>query len=531
MFAMALGKRHSIDPSAILSEAVSRWSLDNTAATINRNCLEVTIQPEFYIERLSTPVTIEQTDTPQRVLVDFSSPNIAKDLHVGHLRSTIIGDSVARLMERKGHRVSRINHVGDFGTQFGMLLQWLDETDDEVKWTTESLQRCYQNARKRFDTDPSFAKKSLEKVCLLQSGDPDSLEKWERICEASRTAYREIYSRLEIEIEDVGESYYRDKIPSLVDELKENNVLTIDSKGRTVAFTHSNAPPLMVLKSDGAYTYDTTDLAAIRYRTQDLGMDKIYYVVDNGQSLHFQQVFNLATKMKWVDDKTDVQHLGFGLVLGEDGGRIKTRSGDTVKLIDLLDEGVDEARKQIEKHDVRADDPLELAKRLAYGAIKYSDLRSKRHLDYRYSLSRMLSFEGDTAVYLLYTYARINGILRNSLVPLAELEKVKPELVMDDNVEHRKEMELAANLLRFNEVVNTSVKTLQLHNLCGYLYQLSRCFGSFFTHCRCLEFEDNADGEKVLVSVNHSRLLLCLRTHQTMTHLFDLLGIQTIDKM
>ena len=457
---------------------------------------------------------------PEKILVDFSSPNIAKDMHVGHLRSTIIGDCLARLFEYQGHDVSRINHIGDFGTQFGMLLEYMARTDD-VDLSLESLQTYYQAAKLMFKEDPEFKTASLAQVARLQAGDEEALAVWREICTISESGYRGIYERLGIELEDVGESFYREMIPEMLAEFDDH--LETDDKGRLIAMIPGFKIPLILLKSDGAFTYDTTDLAALYYRLTTLKMDRIYYVVDMGQTTHFKLLFAFAKKVGFLTDQ-QVYHVPFGLVLGEDGTRIKTSRGDTPKLTDLLDEGVVKARKAIAAHggtnrtDPESEDFETLIRSVAYGAIKYADLQNRRVCDYKFSFNRMLQFEGDTAVYLMYAYARIFNILRNSGLPLPIEAEIKPK--------QPDEIKLLKLILRFPEIVEKTANTMETHRLCNYLYDLARQFHSFFTRCRCLYYDNGT-----LVDCDMSRLSICQKTIELMGTLFDLIGVDRINQI
>ncbi|KAJ8922595.1 hypothetical protein NQ315_007625 [Exocentrus adspersus] len=355
-----------------------------------------------------------------KVLVDFSSPNIAKQMHVGHLRSTIIGDSICRLLEYLGHEVLRINHVGDWGTQFGMLIAHMQEKFPDYLAKVppiNDLQAFYKESKTRFDQDEEFKKRAYASVVKLQSFDPDHKKAWEMICDVSRKEFQKIYDRLDIRIIERGESFYQSRMEILVKELEAAGYLEED-EGRKILWTGGTIP-MTIVKSDGGFTYDTSDLAAIKHRLQEEKDDWLVYVTDAGQATHFQLVFEGAKRIGVLDERIHrVDHVGFGVVLGEDKKKFKTRSGDTVKLLDLLDEGLRRALDKLkEKGRDKVLTPEELKQAqesVAYGCIKYADLSHNRHLDYVFSFDKMLEDKGNTAVYLLYAITRIRSIARNA---------------------------------------------------------------------------------------------------------------------
>lgn len=459
-----------------------------------------------------------------KVVVDFSSPNVAKELHVGHIRSTIIGDCLCRLFEFLGCDVLRLNHIGDWGTQFGMLITYLKENVPQVlsgaqKTDLSELMGWYKSARKRFDEDHGFKTRSQREVVRLQSGEKDSLHAWKIICDISRKAFQEIYDLLNVKIIERGESYYNPLLKEVVEELEKKGLVTISDNAKCIfleGFVNREGQPmpLIVQKADGGYNYDTTDLAALRQRLFDEKADRIIYVVDSGQSLHFQLVFKAAERAGWYDpSKTLVEHVGFGLVLGEDGKKFKTRSGETEKLIDLLTEAVDRARTVVRERmpDASQKEVDHLARVIGVDAIKYSDLSCHRTKDYTFSYDRMLRFEGNTAVFLLYAYVRINGIRRKTGASDAS------ETI---DLQHPSEIALALHLRRFGETLEFMARDLLPNRLTDYLYELAEKFNAFYRDCRV----EGDPQEK-------SRILLCEASARILKQGLEILGLQTVDRM
>jgi arginyl-tRNA synthetase len=466
-------------------------------------------------------------ENPKKIIVEFSSPNTAKEMHVGHLRSTIIGDCLARLFEFLGEKVLRLNHIGDWGTSFGMLIAYIKQyqsqilTQDNALIELPCLVQWYKNAKKIFDEDESFKKISQLEVVKLQAHDNKSIKIWQAICEISRKSYQEIYDILGIKLIERGESYYNNKLNGLIEDLNQAGVLEI-SDGAKCVFVNGfknkegNALPYMVQKSDGGFNYDTTDLAALRQRIEEEKAVKIIYVVDAGQSTHFQLLFQVAIKAGYLNPKTtNCIHVPFGLVLGVDGKKFKTRSGDTVRLMDLLDAAVDEARKimltrQISLSSQELDD---LSKILGINAVKYADLACQRTQDYTFSFDRMLKFEGNTAAFLMYSYVRILGINRKIGVPTDQLKG-------SISLNHASEIALALHIIKFKDIIQNVSQDLCPHRLADYLYHLAEKFNAFFRDCR-VEGDDN----------EMSRLLLCEVCKRTLKAGMEILGLKTVEKM
>jgi len=461
-----------------------------------------------------------------KVVVDFSSPNVAKELHVGHIRSTIIGECLSRLFEFLGCEVLRLNHIGDWGTQFGMLITYMKEhakavLRGEEKTDLISLMGWYKNAKKQFDQDPEFKNRSQLEVVRLQSGDSESIRIWKIICEISRKSHQEIYDLLDVRLIERGESFYNPLLKDVVDELEKKGLVTISDNAKCIfleGFANREGEPLPVIiqKSDGGYNYDTTDLAALRHRLFVEKADRIIYVVDSGQSLHFQMIFKTAEKAGWYDPaKIEVDHVGFGVVLGPDGKKFKTRSGETEKLMDLLTEAVDRARTVIRERlpDAAEEEIDHLARVIGIDAIKYADLSSHRLKDYVFSYDRMLRFDGNTAVFLLYAYVRINGIQRKTKV---DLDKISGKVLL----QHPSEIALGLHIRRFGEILELMARDLLPNRLTDYLYELADKFNAFYRDCRVEGTPEEA-----------SRLLLCQAAARILKQGLEILGLQTVERM
>ncbi|KAH8419002.1 hypothetical protein KR222_002601 [Zaprionus bogoriensis] len=470
----------------------------------------------------------------KRVLVDFSSPNIAKQMHVGHLRSTIIGESICRLLEFLQHDVIRINHLGDWGTQFGMLIAHLE--DIFPNYVTESppigdLQAFYKESKKRFDADESFKKRAYNCVVKLQSGEPKSIKAWQLICDVSRNEFKKIYDRLDVTIIERGESFYQSRMLAVVEFLKKNGFLELDD-GRQIMWPNSikSGIPLTVVKSDGGFTYDTSDLAAIKHRIEEELATWIIYVVDSGQSTHFNSIFQAAERCGIISSKIHrVDHVQFGVVLGEDGKKFKTRSGDTVKLSDLLDEGMKHSFHQLKQRGrdqvLTSEEFLNAQEAVAYGCIKYTDLCHNRISDYVFSFDKMLDDRGNTAVYLLYTYTRICSIARNSGEDFSNVNTVLDKVNI--SLDNEKEWKLAKTLLKFHDIVMKCSSGIFLHFLCEFCYEVCTVFTEFYDSCYCIE--KNKSGQ--IIKVNHSRILLCEATAVVLRKFFYILGLRAVDKI
>lgn len=471
---------------------------------------------------------IELPHPPQRIIIDFSSPNVAKEMHVGHLRSTIIGDCLARLFEFLGHDVVRLNHLGDWGTAFGMLIAYIKEHSPGVLTGQEQtdlthLVTWYKAAKKKFDEDADFKKMSQLEVVALQQGDPQARQAWEIICEISRQAYQEIYNLLDVKLTNRGESFYNPLLPDIVKDLEDKGMVEISDGAKCIfleGFQNREGQllPLMVQKSDGGYNYDTTDMAAIYHRIKEEKGDRLIYVTDAGQGTHFQMIFKAAEKAGYLDlQRVRVDHVPFGLVLGSDGKKFKTRSGDTERLIDLLQAAIDEAEKILKERspEMEEEERKTLAHALGIGAVKYADLSCHRVGDYVFSYERMLRFEGNTAAFLMYAYVRVAGIKRRL--------KIDPQSIMDQyhiKLEHPSEIALGLHLLRFSETLDAVADELLPNRLTDYLYTLAEKFNAFFRDCR-------VEGSPQ----QNERLLLCEAVARVLKQGLTILGVPIVGKM
>ncbi|EEF31409.1 arginine--tRNA ligase, cytoplasmic [Ricinus communis] len=456
----------------------------------------------------------------KRAVVDFSSPNIAKELHVGHLRSTIIGDSLARMLEFSNVEVLRRNHVGDWGTQFGMLIEFLFERypnfEDVNECAIDNLQAFYKASKQRFDIDFEFKERAQKAVVRLQGGEPKYRQAWAQICDISRREFDMVYQRLRVQLEEKGESFYNPYIPGVIEALTQQGLVE-ESEGARVIFIEGYDIPLIAVKSDGGYNYASTDLAALWYRLNEEKAEWIIYVTDAGQNQHFEMVFKAAKRAGWLLSADNlypkVTHVGFGVLKGEDGKRFRTRSTEVVRLVDLLDEAKMRSKTALierGKAEEWTDDELEqTAEAVGYGAVKYADLKNNRMTDYKFNFDQMLNDKGNTAVYLLYAHARICSIIRKSGRDIEELKNTTT-LVLD----HADERSLGLHLLHFAETVEEACINLLPSVLCEYLYSLSEYFTKFYSNCQVV-----GSGEE------RSRLLLCEATALVMRKCFFLLGI------
>ncbi len=483
---------------------------------------------EVKLALLDAHLGASRPEKVKRVIVEFSSPNVAKELHVGHLRSTIIGDALARLFEFLGHDVLRLNHIGDWGTQFGMLITFMkEEAPDVLKGEKESdtsqLMSWYRQSKVRFDQDPDFKKRAQQQVVLLQGGDPAALKAWKIICDISRKSFQQIYDLLDVKITERGESFYNPYLKPLIDDLTKKGLVTISDGAKCIFMdgfvTAEGTPlPMIVQKSDGGFNYDTTDLAALRYRVEVDKADRILYVIDAGQALHCKMFFKAGELAGYLDPKkVEVDHVAFGVVLGADGKKFKTRSGDTEKLIDLLTEAVERAKVIIDERlpELSEEEKQTLAETLGIGAVKYSDLSCHRVKDYIFSYDRMLKFEGNTAAFLLYAYVRVHGIKRKvgkEIEPLFKTTTIE--------LEHPSEIFLALHLRQFGEALEMIERELLPNRLTEYLYTLAEKFNAFFRDCR-VEGSPQQD----------SRLLLCELTARILQTGLNILGLKTTERM
>jgi arginyl-tRNA synthetase len=504
--------------------------------------INLTLRPERLADevqlRLGDPrLGVPPVQAAAPVVVDFSSPNIAKEMHVGHLRSTIIGDSLARVLEFRGHPVLRLNHVGDWGTQFGMLITHLKQVAPEALSTADAvdlgdLVAFYRQAKARFDDDEAFQTTSREEVVKLQGGDPVSRQAWQLLCDQSRREFQKIYDRLAIRLSERGESFYNPYLEAVVADLDASGLLVTDDGARCVFLEGVSGKdgkplPVIVQKSDGGFNYATTDLAAIRYRFAAApdgdGARRVIYVTDAGQANHFAGVFQVARRAGWFPDGGRLEHVPFGLVQGEDGKKLKTRAGDTVRLRDLLDEAVERAEADLRRRlaeEGRSEDEAfiqHVATTVGLAAVKYADLSQNRITNYQFSFDRMLALQGNTAPYLLYAVVRIAGIARKG-GDLAGGEAADAPLTFTEP----QEWALVRELLRFDAVIAEVEEELLPNRLCTYLFELSQVFNRFYDQVPVLKAEPAA---------RPPRLALCRLTADTLKLGLGLLGIPTLERM
>jgi len=547
---MGLAKSLKTNPRKLAEQIVAKLDISDICAEpeiAGPGFINLRLKAEFLGKALleingdAEHIGVNKVDEPETVVVDFSGPNIAKQMHVGHLRSTILGDCICRMLEFLGHTVIRQNHIGDWGTQFGKLCALFDkklfeqsdkgEMLDSAK-TLADTEAFYKEAQQLDDTNEEFAKTARAAVVGLHEGNSIWVEYWKTIVASSEKHYQELYKTLNVELENKhirGESFYRDKLPDVVNDLAGKG-LAEESDGAMCVFPEGfknkegKRLPLIVRKSDGAFLYATTDLAAIRYRVGELKAERIVYVTDARQGLHFEMVFAVARMAGWVSDDVELSHVTFGSVMGEDGKPFKTRSGENIKLKDLLDEAVERAKGVVESKSPELSDAKKekIAKAVGIGAVKYADYSNNRTSDYIFSFDRMLAMEGNTAPYMQYAYARIKSIERKAEskdVDIAtELAGVKKL-----DLTEAAELELAKQICRYGEAIESAAADYRPNYLTSYLYDLAQKFSSFYTNCPVLK----ADEDK-----RPTRLLLCDLTARTIKHgLRELLGIEVVKQM
>ncbi|TNF89755.1 MAG: arginine--tRNA ligase [Gammaproteobacteria bacterium] len=524
--AMAAAKALKQNPRAIADQVIAAAEVDDLVDRLEvagPGFINVHLKPEFLSQSLADAPIAPATDA-QRVVVDYSSPNLAKEMHVGHLRSTIIGDAIARILEALGHEVIRQNHVGDWGTQFGMLIAYLDESGEDSEELAD-LETFYRASKQRFDTDEAFAERARQRVVALQAGDPETRALWQRFIDISLSHCQETYDRLDVTLtrEDVmAESAYNDDLPSVVEDLKAKDLLTTSEGAECVfldEFTGKDGKPqpVIVQKSDGGYLYATTDLAAVRYRVRTLDADRALYSTDARQAFHFRQIFAVAAAAGFTGNRILLEHQPFGAMLGRDGKPFKTRDGGVVKLNDLLDEAVSRAAALVAEKspDLSEAERAEVARVVGIGAVKYADLSKNRTSDYIFDWDQMLSFDGNTAPYLQYAYSRIQSIFRRGEV---DAEALSGEM----DLSAPEERALAVILLRLQEVLEQVAREGFPHLLCAWLYDLATAFMRFYEACPILNAEEPA---------RTSRLMLCKVTAERLSLGLSLLGIGTVPRM
>ncbi len=541
--ALSLPKKLKQAPRNIAEKIVKELKVDDfceTPTIAGPGFINFTIKSSYLATQLSKIQTdnrlgIEPVRSPQRIIVDYPSPNIAKEMHVGHLRSAIIGDCLARILEFIGHEVLRISHVGDWGTPFGMLIAYLREAYPEALTTTEELDlgelsTFYRQAKKRFDEDENFREAARLSVVQLQAGDEKTLLAWKIVCELSNRSYQKIYDLMGISpnITPRGESFYNPFLPEVITELEELGLLEESDGAKCVfleGFTNREGEPLplIVQKSDGGYNYATTDLAAIRYRVNVDKAQQVIYPVGSEQKNHFAQIFQVGKRAGWITENHKFIHTYFGLVLGEDGTKLKTRSGEAVRLKDLFDEAINLARTDLEtrlKEEGREKTEefiSEVSQVVGISAVKYADLSQNRTSDYKFSYQKMLALQGNTAPYLLYAYVRVQGISRKGNIDFTKLA-TDTKIILEEATE----ITLAKHILQLGEVIAEVEKDLFPNRLCQYLFELSQKFNQFYDRCPILQADE---------PLRTSRLILADITARTIKLGLSLLGIETIEEM
>ncbi|PHJ01841.1 arginine--tRNA ligase, partial [Salmonella enterica] len=533
---MAVAKKLGMAPRQLAEQVLTHLDLSGIASKVEiagPGFINIFLEPAFLAEQVQQALASDRLGvsqpTRQTIVVDYSAPNVAKEMHVGHLRSTIIGDAAVRTLEFLGHHVIRANHVGDWGTQFGMLIAWLEKQQQENAgdMALADLEGFYRDAKKHYDEDEAFAERARNYVVKLQSGDTYFREMWRKLVDITMTQNQITYDRLNVTLtrDDVmGESLYNPMLPGIVADLKAKG-LAVESEGATVVFLdefkNKEGDPMGVIiqKKDGGYLYTTTDIACAKYRYETLHADRVLYYIDSRQHQHLMQAWTIVRKAGYVPDSVPLEHHMFGMMLGKDGKPFKTRAGGTVKLADLLDEALERARRLVaEKNpDMPADELEKLANAVGIGAVKYADLSKNRTTDYIFDWDNMLAFEGNTAPYMQYAYTRVLSVFRKADIDEQALASA-PVIISED-----REAQLAARLLQFEETLTVVAREGTPHVMCAYLYDVAGLFSGFYEHCPILSAENDA--------VRNSRLKLAQLTAKTLKLGLDTLGIETVERM
>ncbi|EJN4218451.1 arginine--tRNA ligase [Salmonella enterica] len=533
---MAVAKKLGMAPRQLAEQVLTHLDLSGIASKVEiagPGFINIFLEPAFLAEQVQQALASDRLGvsqpTRQTIVVDYSAPNVAKEMHVGHLRSTIIGDAAVRTLEFLGHHVIRANHVGDWGTQFGMLIAWLEKQQQENAgdMALADLEGFYRDAKKHYDEDEAFAERARNYVVKLQSGDTYFREMWRKLVDITMTQNQITYDRLNVTLtrDDVmGESLYNPMLPGIVADLKAKG-LAVESEGATVVFLdefkNKEGDPMGVIiqKKDGGYLYTTTDIACAKYRYETLHADRVLYYIDSRQHQHLMQAWTIVRKAGYVPDSVPLEHHMFGMMLGKDGKPFKTRAGGTVKLADLLDEALERARRLVaEKNpDMSADELEKLANAVGIGAVKYADLSKNRTTDYIFDWDNMLAFEGNTAPYMQYAYTRVLSVFRKADIDEQALASA-PVIISED-----REAQLAARLLQFEETLTVVAREGTPHVMCAYLYDVAGLFSGFYEHCPILSAENDA--------IRNSRLKLAQLTAKTLKLGLDTLGIETVERM
>ena len=492
----------------------------------DNNYVNISIKEKYYqsyVHHLIKNNLSFSNQNREKIIIDYSSPNIAKDMHVGHLRSTIIGDCIANLFEETGNQVMRINHIGDYGLPFAMIIQYVLDNKLENKLDTDSLQNIYKESKRMYEQDEKFKQKSITTLSELhKETNIDTINLWKKICDISKKSYDHIYKLLDVHIKEQGESFYKNMIGDLIDELKKNDLL-FEEEGRFVVETPSNDDNrslLTIIKKDGSYTYDTTDLCALKYRLIHEKADKIFYVVDSGQSNHFKQIFYVAEKLKWKKQHQNMLHINFGVVCDSNGKRIKSRSGDNVTLLQLITEAEKRTTKIMQEF---GNNDEEIIKKLTIGSLKYADLSWTRTNDYNFSFKKMINFKGNTLAFIMYAYVRCNSII----------QKIKEHNIQyDDEIIFSqidsKDMKLLKILTDLPNVLTSVFNDYMPHKLCRYIFDLASLIHHNYSSQKCIIMSKD---KKNIEKVNTSRINIYLLAMKHMEYSFKILGIHAINKM
>ena len=533
---MAVAKKLGMAPRQLAEQVLTHLDLNGIASKVEiagPGFINIFLDPAFLAQHVQQALASDRLGVTQpakqTVVVDYSAPNVAKEMHVGHLRSTIIGDAAVRTLEFLGHNVIRANHVGDWGTQFGMLIAWLEKQQQENagEMALADLEGFYRDAKKHYDEDEAFAERARSYVVKLQGGDEYFREMWRKLVDITMSQNQLTYDRLNVTLtrDDVmGESLYNPMLPGIVADLKAKG-LAVESEGATVVFLdeykNKEGEPMGVIiqKKDGGYLYTTTDIACAKYRYETLHADRVLYYIDSRQHQHLMQAWTIVRKAGYVPDSVPLEHHMFGMMLGKDGKPFKTRAGGTVKLADLLDEALERARRLVaEKNpDMPADELEKLANAVGIGAVKYADLSKNRTTDYIFDWDNMLAFEGNTAPYMQYAYTRVLSVFRKADIDESALANAQV-IISED-----REAQLAARLLQFEETLTVVAREGTPHVMCAYLYDVAGLFSGFYEHCPILRAENE--------EIRNSRLKLAQLTAKTLKLGLDTLGIETVERM
>jgi arginyl-tRNA synthetase len=533
---MAVAKKLGMAPRQLAEQVLTHLDLNGIASKVEiagPGFINIFLDPAFLAQHVQQALASDRLGVTQpakqTVVVDYSAPNVAKEMHVGHLRSTIIGDAAVRTLEFLGHKVIRANHVGDWGTQFGMLIAWLEKQQQENagEMALADLEGFYRDAKKHYDEDEAFAERARSYVVKLQGGDEYFREMWRKLVDITMSQNQLTYDRLNVTLtrDDVmGESLYNPMLPGIVADLKAKG-LAVESEGATVVFLdeykNKEGEPMGVIiqKKDGGYLYTTTDIACAKYRYETLHADRVLYYIDSRQHQHLMQAWTIVRKAGYVPDSVPLEHHMFGMMLGKDGKPFKTRAGGTVKLADLLDEALERARRLVaEKNpDMPADELEKLANAVGIGAVKYADLSKNRTTDYIFDWDNMLAFEGNTAPYMQYAYTRVLSVFRKADIDESALANAQVVISED------REAQLAARLLQFEETLTVVAREGTPHVMCAYLYDVAGLFSGFYEHCPILSAENE--------EIRNSRLKLAQLTAKTLKLGLDTLGIETVERM